>query len=279
MSQSTIDKAGWVSRAEALRRHARLWRGCFSLALVREAQFRAHFITTIVIGLTQIVLGIIPVLVLFNFTDDVRGWTQADVIVVLGVQQAMMGMIGMIITHNMWAMMEAVRNGDLDQMLIRPVDAQFYAATRWIRPDQMFNVLTGLVIVIIGLANGRGVPGPVQWIQGGVIFLCGFVLISCLYMAVSYCAFWTQSMAAAALVVGDVMNMGRYPIWFFPLAMRVALTFIVPVAFATTFPSEALTHGISWWIVLVSIAFAAVVVAGLRLLWNVAIRQYSSASA
>jgi ABC-2 type transport system permease protein len=279
MSQTTIDKTGWVSWAPALRRHARLWRGCFSLALVREAQFRAHFLTTIVIGLTQIVLGIIPVLVLFNFTDDVRGWTQADVIVVLGVQQAMMGMIGMIVTHNMWAMMEAVRNGDLDQMLIRPVDAQFYAATRWIRPDQMFNVLTGLVIVIIGLANGRGVPGPMQWIQGGVIFLCGFLLISCLYMAVSYCAFWTQSMAAAALVVGDVMNMGRYPIWFFPLAMRVALTFIIPVAFATTFPSEALTHGISWWIVLGSIAFAAVVVTGLRLLWNVAIKQYSSANA
>jgi ABC-2 type transport system permease protein len=246
---------------------------------VREAQFRAHFLTTVVIGLTQIVLGIIPVLVLFSFTDGVRGWTQADVIVVLGVQQAMMGMIGMIITHNMWAMMEAVRNGDLDQMLIRPVDAQFYAATRWIRPDQMFNVLTGLVIVIIGLANGSGIPGPLQWIQGGIIFLCGFVLIACLYMAVSYCAFWTQSMAAAALVVSDVLEMGRYPVWFFPLAMRVALTFIIPVAFATTFPSEALTHGISWWLVPASIAFAVVAVAGLRAIWNVAIRQYSSASA
>ncbi len=279
MINATNDIAGWLSWTSSLRRHARLWRGCFSLALVREAQFRAHFLTTVVIGLTQLILGVIPVLVLFSFTDGVRGWSQADVIVVLGVQQAMMGMIGMIITHNMWAMMEAVRNGELDQMLIRPVDAQFYAATRWIRPDQTFNILTGLVIVLIGLTNGRGIPGPLAWLQGGVIFLCGFVLIACLYMAVSYCAFWTQSMAAAVMVVSDVLEAGRYPVWFFPLAMRAVLTFLIPVAFATTFPSEALTHGISWWLVPGSIAFAAAAVTGLRLIWNVAIRQYSSASA
>ena len=54
MSQTTFDKTGWVTRAAALRRHARLWRGCFSLALVREAQFRAHFLTTVVIGALQL---------------------------------------------------------------------------------------------------------------------------------------------------------------------------------------------------------------------------------
>ena len=278
MTESTIHRTPRESLPAAIRRHARLWRGCFSLSLVREAQFRGHFLTTVVIGLAQILLGIVPVLVLFDYTGDIHGWTRADVIVVLGVQQALMGMIGMIISHNMWAMMESVRNGELDQMLIRPVDAQFYAATRWIRPDQIFNVLTGLAIVLIGLANGRGVPGPAAWLQGVLIFLCGFVMIACLYMAVAYCAFWTQSMASAALVVSDILEAGRYPVWFFPLAMRLVLTWIVPIAFATTFPAEALTHGVSWWLVPGSIAFAALALAALRALWNVAIRQYASAN-
>lgn len=259
-------------------RHARLWRQCFSLALVREAQFRGHFITTAVIGLAQIVLGIVPVLILFSYTGEVQGWSRADVIVVLGMQQALMGMIGMVITHNMWAMMEAVRNGDLDQMLIRPVNAQFYAATRWIRPEKMFDVLTGVAIVIIGLANGRGLPNLSQMLQGTIIFLSGFVLVSCLYMAVSYCAFWTQSMNSAALVVQDVLQAGRYPVWFFPLAMRLLLTWIVPLAFATTFPAEAITHGIAWWVTPAAVAFAVLAVAALRWFWNIAVRQYSSAS-
>lgn len=278
MTDTTIHESGHESWANSVRRHVRLWRACLSLALVREAQFRAHFLTTVVIGLAQILLGIVPVLVLFNFTGAVQGWTQADVIVVLGVQQALMGMFGMIISHNMWAMMESVRNGELDQMLIRPVNAQFYAATRWIRPDQVFNILTGVAIVTIGLANGRGVPGPSQWVQGVIVFLCGFVLIACLTMAVSYCAFWTQSMDPAVLMVQDILQAGRYPVWFFPLAMRLMLTFIVPIAFATTFPAEALTHGISWWLVVGAVAFAALALAALRALWNVAVRQYASAS-
>ena len=265
----------WISAAQ---RHGRLWRACFSLALVREAQFRAHFVTTVVIGLAQILLGIVPVLILFNFTDAVQGWTQADVIVVLGMQQAMMGTIGMLITHNMWAMMESVRNGDLDQMLIRPVNAQFYAATRWIRPDQAFNVLTGVVIIVVGLVNGRGLPDAVQWVQGGIIFLCGFVLLTCMYMAVSYCSFWTQSMESAAMVFNDVLAAGRYPVAFFPVAMRLILTFAIPLAFATTFPSEAITHGISWWWVVGAAVFAVLAIMALRWFWTVAVRQYSSAS-
>jgi ABC-2 type transport system permease protein len=278
MTDLTRDQANHVPWASALRRHVRLWRACLSLAIVREAQFRAHFLTTVVIGIASILLGTVPVLILFNFTGDVQGWTQADVIVVLGVQQALWGLIGMIISHNMWAMMESVRNGELDQMLIRPVNAQFHAATRWIRPDQVFNILTGLAVVTIGLANGRGSPGPAQWVQCVIIFLCGFVLVACLMMAVSYCAFWTQSMDPAAMMVQDILQAGRYPVWFFPTAMRLMLTFIVPIAFATTFPSEALTHGISWWLVLGSVVFAALAVGALRALWNVAIRQYASAS-
>ncbi len=95
MTDRPTRRGSWLT---GVVRHARLWRACLSLALVREAQFRGHFITTVVIGLSQIVLGIVPILVLFTFTDGVRGWTQADVIVVLGVQQALMGMIGMIIS-------------------------------------------------------------------------------------------------------------------------------------------------------------------------------------
>lgn len=266
----------WVAR---MLRHARLWRGCLNLALVREMQFRGHFLTTVVVGIAQVLLGLVPVLVLFRYTNAVEGWTRADMIVMLGVQQGMMGMMGMFIIRNMWEMTSNVVNGTLDQMLIRPVNAQFYTATRWIRPDQVFNVATGLAIVMVGLAQGRGVPAASQFAQGSILFLAGFVLLACATMMVSYLAFWLQSMFAAThFFSNEVLGAGRYPVAFFPLLVKLALTFIVPLAFATTFPAEALTHGISWWLVPASIAFAALAVAALRAMWSVAIRQYSSAS-
>ncbi len=267
----------WSTR-DVVARNARLWIACFRLAIIRETQFRGNFLTTIVIGLAQILLGIVPVLVVFSYADDINGWTRADVIVVLGVQQAMMGALGMFLTRNMWGISDDIRTGNLDQMLLRPVDALFHAATRWIRPEKVFDIVTGLVVITIGLARGAGWPGPAAATQGILLFLSGFVLIACAWTAVSCCAFWAQSTLAITLFFSDVLEAGRYPVWFFPAFLRLALTFVVPLAFATTFPSEALAHGVSWWLVLGAIMFAVAAIAALRAFWRVAIRSYASAS-
>ncbi len=266
------------SRWDTVVRHARLWRACFALALVRETQFRVNILTTVVIGLVQIGIGLIPILLLYSFTSEVRGWSQADVIVLLGVQGTLSGLIGMFVIRNMWAMTDYVTKGELDLLLIRPVNAQFHVATRWIRPDQAFNVATGLIVAAVGVARGDASPGALDLVQATIVFLAGFVLMTCAWTALSYLAFWTDSVATVIMFFGDVLQAGRYPVTFFPVAVRVLFTALVPLAFATTFPAQAITGGVSWWLVAGSVAFAIVAVALLRLLWNRAIRRYSSAS-
>ncbi len=263
---------------EPVRRNARLWIACFRLAIIRETQFRGNFLATIVIGLTQIVLGIVPVLVVFSYADEINGWSRADVIVILGVHQAMMGTLGMFIGRNMWGLSDDIRTGNLDQMLLRPVDALFHATTRWIRPEKAFDIMSGLAVIAVGLARGEGWPGAIAIAQGGALFACGFVLIACAWTAVSCCAFWAQSTLAITLFFQDVLEAGRYPVWFFPAVLRLALTVVVPLAFATTFPSEALAHGVSWWLVPGAIMFAATGIVALRAFWRLAIRSYASAS-
>jgi len=269
-----LDQSWWTS----LTRHARLWRACFALALVRETQFRVNILTTVVIGLVQVGIGLIPILLLYSYTDEVRGWSQADVIVLLGMHGAMTGLLSMFVGRNMWAMTDYVTRGELDLLLIRPVNIQFHVTTRWIRPDQAFNVATGLIVAGVGIARGSATPGALDLVQATVVFLAGFVLVACVWSALSYMAFWTHSVSTVIMFFQDVMQAGRYPVTFFPGAMRVLLTAVVPLAFATTFPAQAITSGISWWLMSGSVAFAIVAVALLRLLWHFAIRRYSSAS-
>ncbi len=269
-----LDRSWWA----ALARHARLWRACFGLALVREAQFRANAVTTVVLGLVQIGVGLIPILLLYSYTGEVRGWSQADVIVLLGLHGAMTGLLSMLVGRNMWAMTDYVTRGELDLLLIRPVNTQFHVTTRWIRPDQAFNVIAGLIVAGVGVARGDAAPGAIDVVQAAIVFLAGFVLIACVWSALSYIAFWTHSVSTVIMFFQDVMQAGRYPVTFFPGAVRVLFTTLVPLAFATTFPAQAITGGISWWLVGGSVAFAMVALALLRFLWRHAIRRYSSAS-
>jgi ABC-2 type transport system permease protein len=225
-----------------------------------------------------LLIGLVPVLVLFEYTDSVHGWSQADLIVILGLQQVISGLLGMFVTRNMWEISDYITQGNLDLVLIRPVNTQFYVTTRWIRPDQLFNVLAGVVVAGIGIGRTGSMPGVEAFGQATIVLLCGFVLITCLWSAVAYCAFWMQSASSVTMFIQDVMQTGRYPVMFFPVAVRAILTFVVPVAFATTFPAQAITGGISWWLVAGAVLFATVAVAMLRLLWLYAVRFYSSAS-
>jgi ABC-2 type transport system permease protein len=242
-------------------------------------QFRANALATVSVGLAQLVVSLVPILLIFSFAGEVNGWSQADVLVVAGFQQAVVGLLAAFIIPNMNRISEYVERGDLDVLLIRPVNAHWLSATRWVRPAELFAMFSGFGLIAIGLIHRGTMPSVTGIVQAIVLFTAGFVLLACAWSVVATCAFWTSSMAAGTMVFGDLMEPGRYPVAFFPRAIQLFLTAVVPWAFASTFPAEALTHGLSrWWIVPIAVAFSGLAVTGCHGFWNVAIRRYASAS-
>ncbi|HEU0163871.1 MAG TPA: ABC-2 family transporter protein, partial [Thermomicrobiales bacterium] len=207
-----IDDSGWAR----LRRHGRLWRRFLMLAVVREAQFRAHFVATVVVGLAQVVVALIPILLIFNFTSAVHGWSQADLIVLLGIHQLVSALLAIAIAPNVTRMTEYITHGDLDLMLIRPVDAQFYVTFRWLQPAEAFNVAIGIGLVVVGLARAGEMPGLVAIGQGVLLLLCGVILLTCAWSAIAFCIFWVSSLHLGMTIFYDVMDAGRYPVVFYP---------------------------------------------------------------
>lgn len=262
----------------ALRRHLRLWKRFVTQAIVRETHYRASIITTTLVGLFQLVIALIPVFLLYSFTDDINGWSRGDVIALGGIYQATVAMLWFGIEPNMERLSNAIREGELDLILIRPVSALFYVMLRWIKPAEIFMILAGLGVAAIGLANSGEEPGATGVLQAGILIACGLVLISCAWTAIVMTAFWFTSTSPAAMVVGDLIFTGRYPLSFYPTAIRFFLSFIFPIGFAATFPAEALTGRGSWGIVLTGVALSALALVLLRAWWHFGVRFYSSAS-
>lgn len=261
-----------------IRRHFRLWRACFKLALVRETQFRANALTTVAIGLAQILVGLVPILLLFDYAEEVDGWTRAGAIVILGMYQVTAALIAMFVSRNMYEISEAITRGTLDVVLVRPVNAQFYLTTRWIRPEQFFALVAGFLIVVVGMIQGGSVPSPIALLQTVILLLAGLVLITCCWSCLAFTAFWSQSVNAMMMFFQDLLQVGRYPIGFFPWTVRALFTAFVPVAFLTTFPAASLTRGVSWWLVLVAVAFATLATIVTRRFWHFAVQRYAGAS-
>ncbi len=76
-----------------------------------------------------------------------------------------------------------------------------------------------------------------------------------------------------------IYQAGRWPISIYPNALRLSLTFLVPVAFAVTVPAEALTKRLTMPTLAGAAALAVVLLSASRLVWKVGLRQYTGASA
>ena len=259
-------------------RHARIWRRFLIIALSREAQFRANAISTIIVGTAHIVVSLIPIVILFEFTSDVQGWSRPEVIALSGLFQIVTGLLDTFVTANMSRFTGLVANGELDPVLLRPMSSQFYTTFRWIAPSSFFSTIAGVLIMLFGLNLAGASPGPIEIAAAIVITLCGTVLLTCFCAAMIYLVFWSTSVHSISSLFSDLWYTGGYPTAFFPRGIRAFLSFVFPVAFATTVPMETLLGRGSLVQVGIAVTAAAVAILAIRTWWRFAVRFYSSAS-
>lgn len=262
----------------ALKRHLRLWRRFLIQSLVRETHYRVNVLATTVVGLLQLLVALVPVFLLYSFTGDINGWSRGEVIALGGIYQVTIAILWLAVEPNMARLSDAIRQGELDLVLIRPISGLFYVMLRWIKPAEIFMILAGLGVAAAGLTRDGSTPGAGPLLRAALLMTCGVVLISCVWTAIVMLAFWFTSTSPVAMVVGDVLQAGKYPLSFYPAAIRFFLAFIFPVGFAATFPAEALTGRGGWTTVFIGIGLCVLALLLLRGWWRFAVRVYASAS-
>lgn len=258
--------------------YLRLWRRLVAMSLMREAEYRASFALSAGEGLLQLVVAGLTISLLYQYTDTIAGWTRAEVLMVLGIYRVVEGLILFQFNPNLWEVPGMIRRGEMDMVLVCPVSSRFIVSARKVELSEMSNVLIGLALTIYA---GRlaGVHWGATGVAQALIFgMSGVLLLYCVWFAVVTMAFWLIDTGPLSLVVETLRGTARYPVTFFPGAFRSFLTFIFPVAFATTFPVRALREQTDWRMLLAGVAMAAGGLVITQRFWNYAVRNYSSAS-
>jgi ABC-2 type transport system permease protein len=111
------------------------------------------------------------------------------------------------------------------------------------------------------------------------MLLAGAVIIYSFWLILATLSFWFVRVENILEIFQSVYEAGRWPISLYPGWMRFALTFIIPIAFVTTVPAEALTGRLTAMTLLGAVVLAALLFAISRVLWRSGLRQYSGTSA
>jgi ABC-2 type transport system permease protein len=259
-------------------RYLQLYRRFLILAFVRQAEYRVNFLLSVGVGLVNVALAILTFLLLYRFTANVAGWTRAQVLLLLGVYRIVEGLISLQVSPNLRALGPAIRNGDMDFLLLRPVAGQFLVSLRLLNLPELVNVLVGLALAIYA-GNLAGVDWSAKHIGEAVLFgLCGLVVLYALWFLIVVCAFWLVQVDTLDELFASITQAARYPVDFFRGGLRTLLTYVIPVAFATTFPTQALLGRVDLHFLPVGVLVAAAALLVTHLYWRFAVRSYSSAS-
>ena len=214
-----------------------------------------------------------------HYTDSLRGWTPDEMLVLVGIYFMAGGLIGLVIEPSLEQFITSVRDGTLDFTLTKPEDAQFLVSLQTVNIWKLIDVVMGAAVLGTALARLGERIGAAQALVFGTMALAGLIIIYSFWLILATLSFWFVRVENILVIFQSMYEAGRWPLSLYPNWLRFALTFIVPVAFATTIPAEALTGRLSFQTVAGAIALAAFLAALSRVFWRLGLRHYSGAPA
>ncbi len=259
-------------------RYLRVWRRYLLISLALVMEYRVNFLVSVLTGLVELGLAVLTFVLMFRFTNDVAGWSRAEVLMLAGVYRVVDALITLQVSPNMHAIPEYVQEGQMDFVLLWPVSSRFTVSVRLMNLPALGNLVSAVALIVYA-----GNQAGVRWSPGGVaeaaaFMLCGVVLLYCLWFLIVTCSFWLVTLDTISDLFYGVFEAARYPVSFFRGVLRVVLTFAVPVAFATTFPTQSLLGAADTRLLAVGVVLAAAGLVLTQLFWSYAVRHYSSAS-
>jgi ABC-2 type transport system permease protein len=267
-----------------LTRYLRLIRSLGMYTLNRELAFRGNFLVKV--SVEVIWLGILLAFyrVVFARTSTIAGWNEPQYMFFVGCFFALNGLIEMLFLENCNEFAELVRTGDLDGLLLKPIDEQFLITCRRVDWGTAPNVLMGAAVMGIALWNMGWHFDPVKVAAFLVTFACGTAIAYGFMLMLTSLSVWMVRNQSLMEMWWLFSSLARYPkeifqgpSWAAPLG--VFFTFCVPILVVVYVPSTIMVRLlVDWWLVGFTVAATVLLLWLSRRFFHYALRSYRSAS-
>ncbi|MFN0060999.1 MAG: ABC transporter permease [Myxococcaceae bacterium] len=261
-----------------MRRYLRLLGIQLRASLLQTLQYRSDF------GLDGLIAGfwtataLIPLLVVFRGREGFAGWTYGEALLVTGWFAVVEGILQGAINPSLTAVVEHIRKGTLDFVLLKPADAQFLVSTAKFEPWRAVNVAAGFGLFVYAFVKMGHWPTVWGVLSALLLLACAVAILYSIWIATVSLAFRVVKIDNLTYLFGALFDAARWPVNVFPPVIRFVFTFVLPLAVMTTFPALALLSRLNAWTLALSLLGAAAASFLARTLWKASISRYTSAS-
>jgi ABC-2 type transport system permease protein len=260
-----------------VRRYLRLLGVQLRASLLLAAQYRLDFVVGGVMALFWTATAVVPLLVLFERRATVAGWTRAEALVVVAWFTCLKGVLNGGIQPALTNVVEHVRKGTLDFLLLKPADAQFLVSTSRFELWRAVDVLGGLALLAYALHALGHVPSPGAVLATVALLAGAVVILYSIWILVVALAFVFVRVDNLTYLFASVYDAAPWPASVFRGALAFVFTFVIPLAVMTTYPALAILDRLSLARALAALGGALAFAAVARAAWTRALARYTSA--
>lgn len=258
-------------------RLARLLYGIVSISAQRELAYRTDLFVRV--GLTVLTAGgtLGMLAAVYARVGTLAGWSFGEAVVLLGMFVVVNGLLRAFVEPNLEWFGGKVRSGALDDILLKPAPSAFLASFTTCQVWVLVDVGIGVAICVSGLRSLHSHVTVTGVLSGLELLVVGSVVAWAVRLALASMAFWAGGLELTVLYFAP-WQLGRFPVDVYGARTRWLLTYVVPVAFVSTFPARALARGAQLPLVVGGLAAAIAASAAALALWSLGLRRYTSAT-
>lgn len=226
------------------------------MSLLTAMQYRWDFLAQGVMQLLWLSLSLLPLYIAYKAraisqggsleATDIGGWGFYPAAMVFGFFCLLKSALEGAINPSLLGVVDHIRKGTLDFVLLKPADAQFLLSTAKFELWHLIDGLASAGLVAFAAyrySQGGAHPealGPTAVGLAALLLLCGALLIYAVWLLVICAAFYVIRIDNLSYLFTSLFDFARWPRGVFRGALAVIFTYILPLTVMTSFPVDAL---------------------------------------
>jgi ABC-2 type transport system permease protein len=141
-----------------------------------------------------------------------------------------------------------------------------------------WDLILSIILIVVGINISGATATPLSILAFLLLTVSGAIVIYSLWIVLIALTFWFTKFDNNVTILQALLDAGRYPVTVYPVWLRILVTFIVPIAVATTVPLQGLRGelDLSRVFMFLVIGIASFLIASQ--VWKRGLKQYSGAS-
>ncbi len=261
-----------------MKRYLRIYIQLLRLNLSTLLTYRVNFINNMIASIGWGAMSLYTVIILTARVTSAYGWKREELLLLNGMYGVIVGIFHMFLSINMGRMSRVIHMGELDSILIKPIDSQFAISLWQVNFSSVFRILMALGYTVWIIYSMHFVVSIYSLLLVAGLALISLLVLYSLWFLILTNLIWFSNMSNLVLFMYSFESMARFPKEMLTQLTSLVFFVVMPLTLVINTPVRVILNSATLTDIMTLFALSVCLWIAARKYWLFALRRYTSAS-